>query len=113
MTEEYKELLDNKFEHLLSKMQDNFTIINTKLTSIDEQVKKTNGRVTVVEKDITELEKKEIKHFVNCPQAKKIGEIEDELMEYRVFKKYPKFFIVGFIALIILVLTKDYFLSFF
>lgn len=111
MTDEYKELLDIKFSHLLEKMEDNFTIVHTKLSSIDEQVKKTNGRVTKLEKDVVNIEKRDLTHILNCPQTQKINDINDQLMEYKIIKKYPKFFLAAFVILVIIIIYQEFALN--
>ena len=76
-TREERDLIDEKFKG-----------VSDKLDYIKEQVDRTNNRVT-------ELEAKDVEHLLRCPQKEKIEKIEEELIEYRVIKKYPKFFIVS------------------
>lgn len=76
MTEPERELLNEKFKG-----------VHVKLDYITTAVDKTNGRVNAIEA-------KEIEHNLNCPQRPKIDKMEEELLEYRMLKKYPRFFVV-------------------
>jgi hypothetical protein len=83
MSKQELELIEEKFKGLTSLMNAHFENVDDRLERIEEQTKKTNGRVT-------ELEKKELTHIQNCPQTEKIEKINEELAEYKMFKKYPK-----------------------
>jgi len=79
------------------------------LEEIEAQTKKTNGRVT-------DLEKAGIQHIITCPQIEKIKELDkkidekkgdteekialihEDLSEYKMVKKYPK---IGLAVIII------------
>jgi len=80
---DYRELLNEKFAH-----------VNEKLELIHEQTLKTNGRVNALEVRVNFLEKEEAVHVLKCPNVAKIEQVNEELMEYRMMKKYPKAFIV-------------------
>jgi TolA-binding protein len=83
MSKQELELIEEKFKGLTSLMNAHFENVDDRLERIEEQTKKTNGRVT-------ELEHKELTHTQNCPQTVKIEKINEELAEYKMFKKYPK-----------------------
>lgn len=92
---------NERLEGLKSKMDAEFINVHDRLDSVDNELKdikiqttKTNGRVT-------ELEKIDGKHFIDCPNVeiiannkeeidKKLKELDVDLREYRFFKKYPK-----------------------
>lgn len=81
MTTEEKELLDEKFKGLTVLMNAHFDNVDDRLKAIEEQTKKTNGRVN-------ELEKKEITHFVDCPNVNKIRALEDNQLTSKAIKKW-------------------------
>lgn len=58
----------------------NLKEINMKLGSIEEQTKKTNGRVTKLEDNVIQIEKNEDKHANNCPHAEKIKKLEENAL---------------------------------
>lgn len=86
----FSSLLDEKLKGVHAKIDAEFTVVNMQLSQIKEQTTKTNGRVSRLEENVTSLEKREIYHYTECPNSEKIESINSELMEYRIFKKYPK-----------------------
>lgn len=83
MTKDDKEYLNERFDAFGKLINANFLNVNERLDRIEEQTKKTNGRVT-------ELEQKELTHIITCPNVSKIEKINEELTEYKMFKRYPK-----------------------
>jgi hypothetical protein len=77
--EDYRLYLDAKFD-----------AVHEKLDSIEEQTKKTNGRVSILENQVGELQIKGVKHIIECPVKPIVEKMEEDLSEYRFFKKYPK-----------------------
>lgn len=63
-------------------------LINADLKRILEQTTKTNSRVSRSEAKIEELEKKEIAHIINCPQAKRVRSLEDNQLSQKSIKKW-------------------------
>jgi len=101
-TKEEKEMLDLHFTTIRSKIDSEFTVVNSALKYIKEQVGRTNNRVN-------ELEAKDVEHLLRCPQKEKIDNIEKELLEYKIFKKYPKFFIASMVIVgIVIILTTSH-----
>lgn len=90
MSKQELELIEEKFRGMAALMNAHFENLEDRLERIEEQTKKTNGRVTASENKIIDLEKKELTHIQTCPQAPKIEKINEELAEYKMFKKYPK-----------------------
>jgi len=88
--EDYRLFLNERFEGLAKVMRAQFINIHDKLDAIEEQTTKTNNRVS-------KLEEKEATHIINCPIAPKVEQLNEDLAEYRMIKKYPKIFI-GIIA---------------
>lgn len=97
MTKAEQELFDEKIKGikaLIISHQDveveKNKLIMEKLNNIEVQTTKTNGRVTKHDEEI------------QC--------INTELMEYRMFKKYPKLFLYGGVAFLLvstlLIITK-------
>ena len=73
-------------------LEQKFKGIHEVLERIEEQTIKTNGRVTV-------LEKNELQHVIDCPVKKDLDLLSNDLTEYRIIKKYPK------LSLILIALT--------
>lgn len=57
--------------------------LTDRLEAILEQARRTNGRVT-------DLEKYRMTHETQCPAKKEIEKINESLLEYRFVVKYPK-----------------------
>jgi len=116
-TEDFKELINEKFKSVHTKIDLQFTGIKDTLESIDTQVKKTNGRVLKLEDTVYNLQLSDAMKSVNCPQhLARMKEIEEEievfknkinsdLEEYNFFKKYPKLSMtmVAFSVIVIIV----------
>lgn len=90
MSKQELELIEEKFRGMVALMNAHFENLEDwkddmkqNITEIKAQTTKTNGRVT-------ELEKKELTHIQSCPVAPKVEKINEELAEYKMFKKYPK-----------------------
>ena len=83
MTKDERELIDEKFKGIASLINARFENVEDRLVRIEAQTIKTNGRVS-------ELEHRELTHIQNCPMSPKIEKINEELAEYKMFKKYPK-----------------------
>ena len=81
--EDYRKYLDSRFEGLAKVMSAQFINIHDKLDGIEKQTTKTNNRVG-------KLEDKEVNHIINCPVAPKVDQIDKDLAEYRMIRKYPK-----------------------
>jgi hypothetical protein len=118
-TEDFKELMNEKFKSVHTKMDLQFEGIRGVLESIDSQVKKTNGKVLKLEDTVYNLQLSDAMKSINCPQhLTRIKEIEDEietfkskintdLEEYNFFKKYPKI-AIGTIAILVVILLLGY-----
>lgn len=91
-------LFDEKFKGIHVKMDAEFSVINAELKQIKNQVTLTNSRVTHLEENVVSLKLKEVSHFTDCPNVLKIENIGNELIEYRIFKKYPKI-AIGMLAI--------------
>lgn len=94
-----KELFDTSFSGLAKLINAQFEAQAESISRIEAQTLKTNGRVT-------ELEHKELTHFQTCPQVKKIEDIDKELVEYRMVKKYPKSSLILLVVTIILLIAS-------
>lgn len=107
----YELYLDEKFRGIMTKIDSEFEVVNTRLDNILSQVTRTNGRVTELEKKVNELEKQDIMHVMNCPQASKIEDIRQSLLEYNFVMKYPKLTltVLGAISLILFALLLNQF----
>lgn len=86
----FSKLFDEKLRGIHIKIDAEFTVVNSELRQIKEQTIKTNSRVNHLEDDVKALQKDAYVHIAECPAIEKINKIDEELMEYKVFKKYPK-----------------------
>jgi len=93
---DYRLYLESKFEGLTKHLNAEFINIHNTLDKIEEQTTKTNGRVS-------ELETEMIKHPLECAKAR-----EEDLMEYRMIKKYPKIFLFLIVVLVALSIWKAF-----
>ena len=98
------QLLDSKLKNIEDKIDSNHVLQTEIINNILQQTTKTNGRVN-------RLEERENNHFINCPRLPevkelntKIDNINNELSEVRLIKKYPKisFITVGLFMLYII-----------
>lgn len=107
-TQEYenlKELFEEKFKGVHIKIDSEFQVVNNRLAAIEEQVRKTNGRTTELEK-LTNLHSIGINtQQINCPNTKKIAEMETNMQDVNFFIRHPKLFIAGMVIVVILTLA--------
>jgi hypothetical protein len=101
MSKQELDLIEEKFKGLASLINARFENVEDRLDRIEEQTKKTNGRVT-------ELEQKELTHIITCPNVPKIEKINEELTEYKMFKKYPKIGLAIIAAAILMFLITTF-----
>lgn len=108
MSKQELELMEEKFKGLTSLMNAHFENLEDwkddmkqDIAEIKVQTTKTNGRVT-------ELEHKELTHIQLCPQTEKIEKINEELAEYKMFKKYPKIGLAIIAAAVIMFLITTF-----
>ena len=97
-------------ENNIKYFEEKFNRVFDKLDTIDQRVAKINGKVAEQEQRLQLIEKEELKHYTRCPNTKVLQELSNELMEYRIMKKYPKLFIIGagvfFVGSVLIFLTK-------
>ena len=93
-----------EFNSILTSINEKVADINTKMATTCEKVSNVEAGFKEIRADvktytdrIVELEKHELSHINTCPQNKelsnvvgRVGEIEKDLEEYRMAKKYPK-----------------------
>lgn len=79
------------------KIYTTLSSINTKLEYIQKDVEEIKDNIKHVTGRVEALEKNELSHVKNCPQnvelggvIKRVGDLEKDLEEYRMAKKYPK-----------------------
>ena len=98
MTNPERELFDENIRGLYAAIDANATVDNEHFKNISQTLKtilaqttKTNGRVNAIE-----LNDKD--HLIACPQIARIDKINEELLEYKMMKKYPKFSIAAMVV---------------
>lgn len=83
------------------QMDAEFKTVNERLHNLDQRLEKVEIQTTKTNGRVTDLEKGQPQHLLSCPQIEKIAELEkkvdnnkkendDNLIEYTIFKKYPK-----------------------
>ena len=95
MTQDEKDLINEKIGGLSSLINAQFINVHERLDEIKEQTTKTNGRVTELERDL-------LVHPITCSQGVKIEAINKTLEDIKFFVKYPKL-AVGIASVFILV----------
>ena len=90
---EVREMLTYILSGQVQKIQGQYRVIQSQLSSIEIQTTKTNGRVTILENKVENVEKDLLTHPINCNLANEVKAIKIDLEEYRFFKRYPKVFI--------------------
>jgi len=106
------EKVDDKFDSLTDKIDSNNQHTVELLNLIREQTTKTNGRMTIAEGEIRELNSANDKHVVNCPRLRdivnindKIDKLNEENLILKIWNKYPKQLLTFFVAAIIITLV--------
>lgn len=95
-------------EYLCEKIDTNHAHTTELLRNLVAQTTKTNGRVTTLEDEIWEVVKAASTHVQTCPQKIRIDNLEEENLEQRIIKKYPKLAFGVLIALVCLSLFGVY-----
>jgi hypothetical protein len=87
----------------MARQDSKFEIIQYKLDAIKEQTTKTNGRVTIMETTVNDLQK----HPLSCGLAVKMRSVEDALLAQKSIKQWVIGSVAatsGFLGLIALIL---------
>lgn len=93
----YKELIDEKFKGITTLVNAQFSNVADKLDSIHKEAQKTNSRVTHLEEEVDDLDKKVDEAItygnhvidtraVNCPNVERIKNVEDEVRSVSTWK---------------------------
>lgn len=77
-----------QYEMLQKLFDEKMSNVHEKLDNIYDQTKKTNGRVTVVEGKVTDLEKANLTHTTLCPYSPRITKLEEEATKNRATKTF-------------------------
>ena len=81
-------------------LEEKFSRVFDKLESIHTEVKRTNGRVNKLEDQVKCLELHDVKE-TKCPNTPMVLKHEEEMLEMRFLKKYPKIS-VGMLVLVLI-----------
>lgn len=94
-TDELKDFIKDLLENRSIKTDMEFKLIRQELAAIIEKTNsikfdtsKTNGRVTVLEAKVFELEKISDNHYFNCPNNKSIRDLQDNNLGRNTIKKW-------------------------
>ena len=99
-----KELFEEKLKSLHIQLNSEFEVLNNRLETIEEQVKKTNGRTIKLE-ELTNLHTLSINQYSNkCPQEARIRTVEDNLLTGFTVKKW----IIGTLGVISIIVGIIY-----
>lgn len=75
---EIRQMLTDVLSGHVQDINGRYNVIHANLIQIKEQTTKTNGRVTALEDKLQKLEQTEIQHIINCPNTRRISELEDK-----------------------------------
>lgn len=89
---EMRQMLTDVLSGHTEEMKGRFNVLHANLVRIEEQTTKTNGRVTMLEKQMNQLELDESQHVMKCPNASRIKAMEDNEISR---KAIMKFIVVG------------------
>ena len=96
MSREERDLINEKFTGVFGRLDSNFELLHQKLTAIEEQTKKTNGRVNALEEKTRLLELQNATHDSMCPQIPAIKKLQEDVNKVKTVKN----FILGALAVI-------------
>lgn len=107
-----KELIETKINGLASKLDLNYELLENKIDDSDELRSEISNniltQVTKINDRVTKLEEIEHDHAANCPRISEIKvitdktkELDDNLIEVKMIRKYP---IISIIIIAVLVL---------
>lgn len=103
--ESIKELFEEKLKSIHIQLDSEFAVVNNRLAAIEEQTRKTNGRVTELEK-LSNLHTLTLNTSqINCPNTRKIAEMDKNMEDVNFFIRHPKLFIAGMATVIILTIA--------
>jgi len=101
----YRLYLEECMKGIRGEMRAGFEGVHIELAAIKEQTTKTNNRVTHLEDQRDEYLKTRVSTDMLEDVDRKVGEIQEDLLEYRFFKKYPKIFVGTILVMAIVMLT--------
>ena len=92
MDKEQRDEMRTMFEDILGtqteKINGRLNVIHSNLVNIEKQTTRTNGRVTILEDDVSALQKDGITHYVNCPQVPRIDALEKSEFSRKTIYKF-------------------------
>lgn len=80
---DFRDLIDEKFSNIQRQLDLQFGAMHKTLGSIEEQTKKTNGRISDAEKKLQALELSEATHSIRCPKAKDFEHMEKSIADLK------------------------------
>ena len=85
-----------------------FSTIQETLGRIEAQTKKTNGRVSDLEKEVEVLHEKLVLHPIECSKAKEISDLKDDLIEYKFIKAHPTWTVIIIAFFVVTLVISSY-----
>ncbi len=76
---DFRDLIDEKFANVQRQLDLRFNNMQKTLDSIEEQTKKTNGKVLKLEDKMQNVELQEATHSIRCPKAKDFEHLEQSI----------------------------------
>ena len=101
-SEDYRLYLEGEFKGLHKLMNAQFDTVHDKFDSLEKKTDRIEAQTIRTNCRVTDLEVKDIKHIIDCPVAIDLKEVKDDLIEYKMIKKYPKI-MIGIIVVFVFI----------
>lgn len=119
MSEDFKELINEKFSNVHKTMNQHHEIIQLQMRTITEKIDKSDAEAKTMGGLIDTLVKDSLRHHASCPNTKEIvklhekidqnkDELDEKLLEVNFVRKFPKFIIAGLAVAVLVILFTVY-----
>lgn len=113
MSNEFRELIDEKFNSINTKMDSQHEMNQLKFATIIEKANEKDQKIEELNKTVLGLIGMQSQHYTTCPNSKKIEDLTKDIHEERekmnkrlleldFFVKYPKWVLLGLGVVLIL-----------